>query len=310
MTNVATVNLPDGIVLMDGGMGQELRLRGIKGANILWSAYALVTAPEVVSDIHRDYIRAGAQIITTNTYSTIRRRLEDAAIGDSFERLNVTAGKLAMAAREGCNSDVLIAGSLPPLQGSYRPDLVEEFNIIEPFYREQAEILTPFVDFFLCETMSSSTEARAAATGAASTGKPVWVSWTLRDGGSNLLRSGETIIQAHAALKDIPVSGFLANCSSPESISAAMNELSHLGEYPAGGYANAFGGIPKNWALTSDAAMPGVREDLTPEVYAEHAQRWIASGARIVGGCCEVGPEHIAHLHRCIHENKEVTDLY
>lgn len=223
MSDIATVDLPDGVVLMDGGMGQELRRRGIKGANILWSAYALVTAPESVAEIHRDYIKAGAQIITTNTYSTIRRRLEEAAIGDSFEKLNITAGKIAMAARDDCKADVLIAGSLPPLQGSYRPDLVEDFDIIEPFYREQAEILAPYVDFFLCETMSSSAEAKAAATGAASTGKPVWVSWTLHDGGSHFLRSGETITHAHAALEGIPVSGFLANCSSPESITRAMD---------------------------------------------------------------------------------------
>jgi len=301
MNKIPTVELPQGVVLLDGGMGQELHRRGLKGANILWSAYALVTAPQSVGEIHRDYIKAGAKIITTNTYSTIRRRLEDAAIGASFEKLNVAAGKLAVAARDECAKDVLIAGSLPPLQGSYRPDLVEEFAIIEPFYREQAEILSPYVDFFLCETMSSSEEARAAATGAASTGKPVWVSWTLHDGGANLLRSGETISQAHAALKDIPVSGFLVNCSSPESITAAMDDLSCLGEYPVGGYANAFAGIPKNWALTSDASMPGVREDLTPQAYAEHAQHWITSGARIIGGCCEVGPEHIAHLHRMIH---------
>lgn len=286
---------------MDGGMGQELRRRGIKGSNILWSAYALVTAPQCVVQIHRDYINAGAQIITTNTYSTIRRRLDDAAIGSSFEKLNVAAGELAMAARDECHSDVLIAGSLPPLQGSYRPDLVEEFDIIEPFYREQAEILAPYIDFFLCETMSSSMEAKAAASGAASTGKPVWVSWTLKDGGSNLLRSGETISEAHAELKDIPVSGFLVNCSSPESITQAMDDLGALSEFPVGGYANAFAGIPKNWSLTTDASMPGVRDDLTPQVYAEHAQRWITRGARIVGGCCEVGPEHIAHLHQSIH---------
>jgi len=80
-----------------------------------------------------------------------------------------------------------------------------------------------------------------------------------------------------------------------------MDDLNTLGGFPVGGYANAFAGIPKNWALTADAAMPGVREDLTPEVYAEHAQKWIDSGARIVGGCCEVGPEHIAHLHNKIH---------
>lgn len=301
MSKIASVDLPDGIILMDGGMGQELRRRGIKGANTLWSTYALVTAPKSVGDIHRDYINAGAQIITTNTYATTKSRLEDAAIGTSFEKLNVAAGKLAMAAREDCNKEVLIAGSLPPLRGSYRPDLIEDFDTIEPLYREQAEILEPYVDFFLCETMSSALEAKAAATAAASTGKPVWVSWTLKDGGSNLLRSGETISDAHAALKDIPVSAFLANCSSPESITLAMADLNALGDYPTGGYANAFTGIPENWKLTAEDNLPEAREDLGPQAYARHAEKWISTGARIIGGCCEVGPEHIAHLHNIIH---------
>ncbi len=181
---VPAVPLPAGVVLMDGGMGQELRRRGLTGGPPgLWSANALLQSPATVLEVHRDYIRAGARIITTNTYSTKRPRLDDAGVGDRFEALNRLAGELACQARDEQGGDVLIAGSLAPLYGSYRPDLVRPFAETLPLYREQAELLAPYVDLFLCETMSCAAEARAAACGAASTGKPVWVAWTLDDRG-------------------------------------------------------------------------------------------------------------------------------
>jgi S-methylmethionine-dependent homocysteine/selenocysteine methylase len=291
------VQLPAGVVLMDGGMGQELRRRGLtEGPPGLWSANALLRSPETVLEIHRDYIRAGARIITTNPYSTTRPRLDDAGIGDQLEPLNRLAGELACRARDEAGAEILIAGSLPPLYGSYRPDLVRPFEEILPLYREQAEILAPYVDLFLCETMSSAAEGLAAASGAASTGKPVWVAWTLDEEGRGRLRSGESVSEAAAALADLPVSGLLANCCPPESITAAMPELAGLGPWPCGGYANGFASVPARWAPGDAVEHLGHREDLGPDAYARHVQRWIAAGARLVGGCCEIGPEHIRHL--------------
>lgn len=295
------VQLPEGVVLMDGGMGQELRRRGLtEGPPGLWSANALLRSPESVLEIHRDYIRAGARIITTNTYSTKRPRLEPVGLGGQLEPLNRLAGELACQARDEHGPDVLIAGSLPPLHGSYRPDLVRPFDEIEPLYREQAEILAPYVDLFLCETMSSAAEAFAAATGAASTGKPIWVAWTLDEAGEGRLRSGESVTEAAAALKGLPVSGLLANCCPPESITAAMPELAALGPWPCGGYANGFALVPADWGPGDAVAALGQREDLGPEAYAGHVRAWIAAGARLVGGCCEIGPEHIAHLREML----------
>jgi len=295
------VPLPAGVVLMDGGMGQELLRRGLtEGPPGLWSANALLRSPEAVLEIHRDYIRAGARIITTNTYSTKRPRLEPAGLGDRLEPLNRLAGELACQARDEEGADVLIAGSLGPLYGSYRPDLVRPFEEIEPLYREQAEILAPYVDVFLCETMSCAAEAFAAASGAAATGKPVWVAWTLDEEGKGRLRSGESVSEAAAALEGLPVSGLLVNCCPPESITAAMPELAAQGPWPCGGYANGFALVPANWGPGDAVAALGHREDLGPDAYARHVERWVAAGARLVGGCCEIGPEHIRRLHEVL----------
>ncbi len=291
----------NGVILLDGGMGQELRRRCASGDKTLWSAQVMIDRPELVRQVHEDYIRAGAQVITTNTYATVRQRLEDAAgRGDDWAGLMRLGGELAKQARHACGEAVLIAGCLPPLHGSYRPELVRPFEEIEPIYREHVEILAPYVDLFLCETMSNGTEGYAAAHAAASAGKPVWIAWTLKDDGSAHLRSGETIAEAWSALDGLAIDAVLANCSAPESITAALPELVTLGTPLAGGYANAFAAIPENWTVRRGVSELGHRQDLDPEAYAGHVRHWIEAGATIVGGCCQVGPEHIVRLRDLI----------
>jgi len=288
------------VTLLDGSMGQELINRGAGGKGLLWAAEALFHSPETVLEIHEDYISAGADIICTNSYSTIRNKFEPAGLMHRFNEMNRLAGELALEAKHRSGRDVLIAGSLPPQRGSYRPDLVGTFEEIEPLYREQAELLAPYVDFYLCETMSSAEEARAAVAGASVAGKPVWVSWTLADGGLPLLRSGESIGQACTALEGLDVSALLLNCSVPEAISAGVSELMALTALPVGGYANGFTPIPHRWAYQIDADQPPPRTDLGPDAYRLHASQWIESGAGIIGGCCEVGPQHIEVLRKLI----------
>ncbi|MGE3969142.1 MAG: homocysteine S-methyltransferase family protein [Dongiaceae bacterium] len=292
---IPTLPLPDRTVLLDGGMGRELRHRGVPILDTIWSANALLVAPEVVRDVHRDYLESGAEIITTNTYGVIRKELAKEGVEHRFAELNRLAGALAQEARRKSGRQAWIAGSLPPLQGSYRPDLVGAYAEIEPRYEEQATLLAPHCDLMLCETMSSAAEALAAATAAAKTGLPVWVSWSLHEDNSGRLRSGESVTEAAKAIAHLPVSAFLVNCCSPESIGAAMPELARLGG-AAGGYANAFRPVPKDWVMDRDGLLP-LRDDLDPEHYARHAADWRAKGARIVGGCCGTGPGHIARLH-------------
>jgi S-methylmethionine-dependent homocysteine/selenocysteine methylase len=293
-------------LLLDGGMGRELRARGVPLLDTIWSANGLVAAPDVVRQIHSDYIQAGADVITTNTYGLIRIDLANEGIEDRFAELNVLACMLAREAREASERPVMIAGSLPPLRGSYRPDLVGPLEEIRPLYDEQAKLLAVHVDLLLCETMSSGAEALAAASAAAETGLPVWVSFTLADSGLGELRSGESVADVLDQLRDLPIEGVLANCCTPESIGAAMPEMVRSGKPFTGGYANTFQPVPEEWTLESDGLLP-TRDDLDAEAYAAHARAWLEAGATVAGGCCGTGPRHIARLRRLLDESTFAT---
>lgn len=281
-----------GTVLLDGGMGRELGFRGVEVSRYIWSAQALLDAPEVVREIHTDYIAAGADVITTNTYCTLRTHLGKAEVADRYEELNRLAGQLAVDARDAADRPALIAGSLAPMFESYRPDMVLPVAESEPVYREQADILADYVDFFICETMSKSDEAVAAARAGAATGKPVWVSFNLHPSKHGYVRSGESIADAVAALDGVPVAGFLANCCMPELIEAGMPELIKTGATYVGGYANTFLPTPDDWTLEEND-LHNLRDDLDPPAYLGFVESWLSQGATVVGGCCGTRPAHI-----------------
>lgn len=303
---LATLTLENTTVLLDGGLGRELRFRGVELSETIWSAIALLEAPEILQQIHLDYIKAGADIITTNTYGIIRTDLAKEGIEHRFAELNLLACKLADQACKQAGSNSLIAGSLPPLRGSFRADLVGPFAEIEPLYREQAHILAPHVDLLICETMSCTKEGRAAAHAACSTGKPVWVSWTLDEDYSGRLRSGETVKEAVKALEGLPISGFLANCCAPESISNFLSQTEASTIKYRGGYANTFNPVPKTWTLGGEKETDGLlplRQDLSPESYVTHVARWLDLGANVIGGCCGTRPAHIAKMRNYIDQH-------
>jgi S-methylmethionine-dependent homocysteine/selenocysteine methylase len=284
------------VVLTDGGMGQELLRRSQTPPTPLWSGRVLIDEPELVCELHVEFIRAGARVITINSYAATPERLEREGVGDLFEQLQALALDLAHEARETAGEEgVLIAGCLPPLFGSYHPALTIGFEETLAIYRRIVAQQAGRVDLVLCETMASAEEARAAAIAAAESGRPVWVSWTLADDGPPRLRSGETLTAAADALADIRPAARLVNCSQPEAITAALPELVALGG-TVGAYANAFTAVERlKHGGTVDVLA--AREDLDPATYADFALDWVAAGATIVGGCCEVGPGHIAVLH-------------
>jgi S-methylmethionine-dependent homocysteine/selenocysteine methylase len=267
---------------------------------VLWSAKALLDSPETVVTIHEDYIQAGADIITTSSYACIRNNFEPKGLLGRLGELNQLAGELAQRARDNTGAAVLIAGSMGPQFGSYRPDLVRSYAETEALYREQAGFLAPHVDLFICETLSCSLEARAAVSAAMATGKPVWLSWSVADTGQPALRSGEPLQDAWRDIATSGIDAILLNCSPPEAIGKALPELVGLADVPVGAYANAFTPIPHKWDYHGDESIPPPRTDVTPAAYAQHATGWVQAGAQIIGGCCEVGPAHIAELHRVL----------
>jgi len=282
-------------VLLDGGMGEELRERGVN-TDARVAGRALLEAPAAVRDAHRQFVAAGAEVITTWNYTVTPQRLTLFGVRDSFEEMTRASVALADEARAG-KAGVRLAGSLPPLRASYEPNDQDVASMMEE-YAEIAALLAPGVDLFICETMSSASEAAAAACAAAAHDKPVWVSWTLRDENDGRLRSGETVEAALAALADIRVDALLFNCCDARVITDTLPRLRALTELPIGAYANAFVPIARDWKR--DGYRLRDRHELIPHDYGNLAARWLTAGAGIVGGCCGIGPAHIAHLREVL----------
>ena len=293
----------DKITILDAGMGKTLSMKGVEIPPTIWSANALIVAPEIVLEIHRENISAGARMITTNSYGIIPADLRKEGLEEKFVELNQSAGQLAQKAARESVEVVEVAGSLPPLNGSYRPDRVLRKEIVEPIYRQQSEALCPYVDIFLCETLSTIQEAVSAVSVTSELGKPVLVGLTLHDDQKGKLRSGESLQDAIYALKKLNPAGILANCSLPERISDAMPILVESGLSYRGGYANAFCSVPKDWLLDGEKDTDGkleLRKDLSPERYREFVIEWVEKGANFIGGCCGTTAEHISLINEWV----------
>ncbi len=279
------------ITILDGGMGQELIARSDVPPTPLWSTDVMRANPSLVGDVHRDFFAAGAQIATTNTYAIHRDRLVRAGVEDQFEALYDIALTQAEAARAAHGSGQ-IAGAIGPLGASYRTDVAPEHRSAVALYAEVAGILAPRVDLLLVETIASIAQLNAALEACLPHGLPVWLAFTVDDNNGTRLRSGEPLADALRATTG--AAALLANCSAPEAMPAALDVLASAG-LPFGAYANGFAQITADFlkdaptvsALTS-------RRDMGPDIYADHAAAWAGRGATIIGGCCEVGPEHIA----------------
>ena len=280
------------MILMDGSMGNELLARRSDLVSGLWSAQYLIDAPQLVKEIHLEYINAGADLITTNTYSTIPSYLSKKNVEDKMPELIRLAGKLAREAADDSEKEIIVAGSLPPLEESYRPDLVIDAEEAIPIYEILIEELTPFVDIFICETMSSIKEMQHVmeALNNLDNIKPVWISWTLREDKKGRLRSGESIEEAFNASATVKPEAYLFNCTDPYAITEGIKVLKQLTQKPMGGYPNVFN-VPDGWTLDNDIQV-SVR-DLSIEKFLEFAEEWRKLGASIIGGCCGIGPRFI-----------------
>ncbi|MFC0322127.1 homocysteine S-methyltransferase family protein [Gallibacterium melopsittaci] len=289
------------LIILDGGMGRELHRRNAPFRQPEWSALALMETPSIVRDVHLDYINAGANVITTDSYAVVPFH-----IGERFyqqgETLAALSGKLAKEAVQQSGKPVLVAGSLPPLFGSYRPDLFDATKA-ESLARPLINGLAPYVDLWLAETQSSIIEMQTWKALVGDDKRPFWCSFTLDDSAHQTepkLRSGELVTEAvkHALALNVDTISF--NCSQIEVIEAALIQAKALIDQQdrpvnLGVYANAFEPQPEEMQAANEA-IDEIRQDSTPENYLFWAKKWRAIGANVIGGCCGIGPEHIAQL--------------
>lgn len=275
------------VVLLDGALGSELTRRGVATALPLWSAAALRTAPNAIAAIHSDHVAAGAEVLTTATFRTTRRALAK-AIGDgrpsgsTARELVARAVQLARRARPA-----FVAGSIAPLEDCYEPALVPDAATCT---REHGWLVRDLadagVDLLLIETMNTIREAVAATRAARKTGLPVIASFVCRSDGA--LLCGERVADAARALLAEGVDALGINCTPVPTLHLPLAELLRAvaGRVPCAAYGNiGHTDTISGWTATADCS---------PADYGAAAQRWVASGARIVGGCCGTTAEHVA----------------
>lgn len=278
-------------LLLDGALGTEIERRGLPTTLPLWSAAALETNPGLVGRIHADYLQAGADIITTNTFRTHARNIGSPA---QARHLTQRAVQLARAARDTHRPSAWVAGSVAPLEDCYSPHLSPP---AEDCRREHGQLIENLasagVDLLLIETMNSLHEALAAAQAARETDLPFMISFVLN--AEHDLLSGESLAATIEAINPYQPAAILINCIPTRHISSALKRLRPLTNLPIGAYGNM--GTPDDvigWASA---------DDISPTDYCEQAAAWVELGAQIIGSCCGSQPSHTAALRRWLDQH-------
>jgi S-methylmethionine-dependent homocysteine/selenocysteine methylase len=282
------------VIILDGATGTELQRRGVPMHGFAWSAAALDTHPDTVRTVHEDYIRAGADVIITNSFSTARHVLEPAGLGDHVRALNQRAVSLAREARENAAAGrpVAIAGSI----SSFRAG-VTSVEQLEASYHEQAELLAEAgVDLIALEMMYSAEHIAPAIRAALTTGLPIWVGFSCqvtREGMVQLLDGSPLatgLSQSLALLPPLSLGRAAVTImhTLTEDIASALEIVRQHWSGPTGVYAHSGEWIDPDWQFI---------DMISPADYLTAAQGWVKGGTRIIGGCCGIGPEHIRLLN-------------
>ena len=299
------------VIVLDGATGSEIARLGAEMNSSAWCGVANKTHPDIVREVHEEYIRAGADVVTANTFSTSRHILAIAGLADETVSINTRAVELAREAVHNVSPErpIAVAGSMSTMRawipGTVSPDPrflptpEEEFNN----YQEVAHTLAKSgVDLILMEMMSDIDRSSLAISAAMETGLPVWIgtSCTLSDDGSvsawnqhseepatrlspDHLRaedkSYDTLIEAMLPFQP-QVMGVMH--STLETTNAGLQTLYEHWQGPIMAYPE-----------TSSEVRKGISEQVEPSSFASHCHDWVDSGVQIIGGCCGTTIEHI-----------------
>lgn len=281
--------LADGeVILIDGATGTEVERRGGAMDAQVWSGVAALSHPEIILEVHEDYIRRGAQLVIANTYSCSRHLLERAGYGDHFEELNRRGVQLAEAARDGTGADhVVVAGSISTTEMfGVQPDI----EVARVNYRDQARLQAEAgADVIALEMLRDVEMTQAALNAVYAAGVPVWAGYSGVMVGAEPWLFGEEVRLAEAlgAVEGQPIEAVTIMHTEVGVVDACLDVVADHWDGPVGVYAHMGRFEIPHWIYD------GV---ISPEEYTEHALRWVDRGVQIIGGCCGVGPEHISHL--------------
>jgi homocysteine S-methyltransferase len=300
------------VIILDGAVGTQLQVSGVPMHGTAWAAAALQTHPYTVRHVHEAYIKAGADIITTNSYASARHNLEPLGLGDSTAELNIRAVVLAKEARERAARDrpVYIAGSVsnfglgtgsePRTAGAVRRIAITAEQA-RANLKEQAEILVEAgVDLLLAESTGSLEHRKWVSEACSVPGMPKWVGFKVHvDPADSVVKVGYTSdVPLTVALAEvIPLGGSLLNVfhSNVDDTAAALPLVMEQWSGPVGVYPEA-----ARPDYTATWRNPTIENALTPKDFASLARQWVAQGVQVIGGCCGIGVEYIRPLREAL----------
>jgi len=272
--------------VLDGATGTELERRGLACTLPLWSTHALLAAPNLLEDVHSDYARAGVDCLTAATFRTQRHVLRRAGLGGQERVLTERALSLARTAA-GEDSQIWVAGSAPPLEDCYRPDLTPDDTTLAREHADHCEALADGgAELILVETMGTVREARAATAAAAATGLPVVTSFIGGERAGRLL-SGEPLEAAVEAVEPFSPVALAINC-------VPLSRVEHW--WPALIASGRPFGVYPNLGTPGATPQQPYSEEAPTGVFAERALSWVEAGASLIGGCCGTQPAHLRAL--------------
>jgi S-methylmethionine-dependent homocysteine/selenocysteine methylase len=288
------------VIVLDGGIGSELEARGIPMNYVAWCGLANLEHQDIVESVHEDYIAAGADVITANTFAIGRKSFEAAGCGDRFVEANQRAVQAARAARDrAAEREVAVAGAVSgvtarSLAAAKREDrTILDEDALWRGYREQASILADAgVDLLLLEMINSPAFGPIAVAAALETGLPVWlgVSPGFRVNGDRAEPDHTTMIHGEISLESLldellrpELQAVNVMHATTDVVESALEIVVHRWNGPVGVYPESGTYTRPHWEFG----------ELSPEAFLGLARGWVDRGAQIVGGCCGIRPAHI-----------------
>ena len=287
-------------LILDAALGTQLAVNGEElpeWKNSIWSAHALIYKPKAVLKIHLDNIEAGADVITTSNYYATPIILAKDSTKHDYKELVKRALDLAHEAIKISGKNCQIAGSFPPINVSFRPDLTGTKSELEDFYGSLGEIYKDAVEIIMCESMSSIFEGRNASRVAKEFSERVWLSWTNRGHQPDQLPSTEALSKAVDFSIEADVECTLINCSHADMASNSIEELKRASRFGIFANSSTFKEVDLSIATKDVDAIHHLNsEKISAKEYAMIALSWAKEGAYVVGGCCGTTVEHTREI--------------
>ena len=282
------------LVILDGGVGTELQKRGIE-MDESWCGTASRNT-EILKQVHLDYIKAGAQVITTNTYASSRLLLDAAGVGKDFEEINLKAISAAKAARDEVSDDILIAGSLshryPIAHGDMQSNATIQFeqSVLQEATDEMANFLSENgCDLILLEMMYHPDRIQTVFESAKKTNKPIWAGFsTRRNENGDILSLTDSVNVAFREIvkiiKDYELDAVGIMHTDVNIVSDSIKIVREIYDGTILVYPDSGGWVSPNWIFD---------KVIKPHELKARAVEWAKEGVQILGGCCGLSPEHI-----------------